>query len=260
MMILTIHSYKGGTGKTSLAVNLAMIIASRGKKVCLLDLDLRAPSINTTFQNRQKFWINDYLNKICKFDNVLNDCTPAHFEGKLFVVLANPNLQAIREISSKGRKWEMEALARIIYLKNFIHEGIFDFIIVDSGPGVQYSSINAIVAADLVLFVTSLDASDIKGTQHFLADLHDIFEKKTEIIVNKSLQSKFLGTKVRDLQFKDIPVMEVVPCSCDILRSHGDYLFVYNQQSHPVKEKYVEIANKLENLKIQNAISNLSLY
>ncbi|MCX6644506.1 MAG: P-loop NTPase, partial [Candidatus Bathyarchaeota archaeon] len=43
--IIAVHSYKGGTGKTLLSVNLAATLAKNGKKVCIFDLDFRAPSL-----------------------------------------------------------------------------------------------------------------------------------------------------------------------------------------------------------------------
>jgi len=49
-LIITVHSYKGGTGKTLLSVNLAAMFADRGKKTCLLDLDFRAPSLCVIFK------------------------------------------------------------------------------------------------------------------------------------------------------------------------------------------------------------------
>ncbi|GAI06894.1 unnamed protein product, partial [marine sediment metagenome] len=48
-IVLAVHSYKGGTGKTLVSMNLASIFASQGKNVCLVDLDLRAPSLDATF-------------------------------------------------------------------------------------------------------------------------------------------------------------------------------------------------------------------
>jgi len=74
-LIIALHSYKGGTGKTLLSVNLATIFAKMGKKVCLLDLDLRAPSIHSFFRNGSNYWVNDYLSKACKIEKVLVDCT-----------------------------------------------------------------------------------------------------------------------------------------------------------------------------------------
>jgi MinD-like ATPase involved in chromosome partitioning or flagellar assembly len=37
--IVAVHSYKGGTGKTLVSANLATLIAAKGKKTCLLDMD-----------------------------------------------------------------------------------------------------------------------------------------------------------------------------------------------------------------------------
>ena len=251
-MLITISSYKGGTGKTMFAINLAMILTTNGKKVCLIDLDLQAPSIYNTFKNRKKFWINDYLNKVCKIDQVLNDYTPAHLnKGNLFVGMANPNLEAIREISSKDRKWEMNALGRILNLNSILHKEDIDHVIIDSSPGLQYSSINACIAADLVLMITSLEASDQQGTQSMLSDLHDIYEKKTGIIVNKVSPAIFSGQKSLKISDK-LPLISLVPCSCDILRSQGDYLYTRTRLNNPITKCFKKIAMEIE--KIEESI------
>ena len=49
--IIAFHSYKGGTGKTLLSINLAATYAKNGKDVCLLDLDFRAPSLQARFKS-----------------------------------------------------------------------------------------------------------------------------------------------------------------------------------------------------------------
>ena len=247
-MFITIHSYKGGTGKSLLAANLATIFATKGKDVCLIDLDLRAPSLSTTFKNNKKHWINDYLNKLCRIDQTLNDYTPKHTKGTLFVALANPNTEAIRDMSSKNRKWEMEALARIINLNSLFNKGPFDYVIIDSSPGLQYSSINSIIAADLVLMVTSTDRSDLQGTQRMLTDLYDIFEKKTGIIVNKVPHTIFSGQNPLKINTKNIPIMELIPCSCEILQSEGNYLAINKNPNNPVTKTLKKIATKIEQI------------
>jgi septum site-determining protein MinD len=80
----------------------------------------------------------------------------------LVVGLADPSTEAIREMTAKDRKWEMEALGRLLSLKEQLNDMNFDYVICDSSPGLQYSSINAIVAADVVLVVTSIDRSDVE--------------------------------------------------------------------------------------------------
>lgn len=249
-LIITLHSYKGGTGKTLLSVNLAMILADRGKKVCLLDLDLRAPSLSSTFKSDKKYWVNDYLNRICDIDSVLTDCTPKYIkEGQLFVGLADPSTVAIREMSSKDRKWGMEALGRLLSLKNSLLKDMeFDYVICDSSPGLQYSSINAIVAADMVLVVTSIDKSDVEGTERMINDLYDLFEKKTGIVVNKVPETILLGRVPLKLDPHQLPIVDLVPCSCDVLQSGGEYLFAFEKKEHPVTYTLRKIATKMEHI------------
>ena len=248
-MLIALHSYKGGTGKTLLSVNLAMIFADKGNKVCLLDLDLRAPSLSSTFKNTNKYWLNDYLGKVCKIDCVLTECSFNYLKGgQLFVGLADPSTAAIRDISAKDRKWEMEALGRLLALKDHLLNDLgFDYVICDSSPGLQYSSINAIVAADMVLVVTSIDKSDVDGTQRMIHDLYQLYEKKTGIVVNKVPQTVLSGKTPIKLDTRQLPIIELVPCSCDVLQSGGKYLFTFDDAEHPITQKLRNIATKIEN-------------
>ena len=84
--IIALHSYKGGTGKTLLSVNLAATYAKQGKDICLLDLDFRAPSLPAIFRvNDSEFWLNDYLNGACEIKRVLIDLANPHDgNGKFF--------------------------------------------------------------------------------------------------------------------------------------------------------------------------------
>jgi MinD-like ATPase involved in chromosome partitioning or flagellar assembly len=247
-LIITLHSYKGGTGKTLLSVNLAMIFADKGKRVCLLDLDLRAPSLSSTFPNNNIYWMNDYLNKACEIDGILSECTPKYIKGgELFVGLANPSTAAIREMASKDRKWGMKALGRLLSLKNSLLKDMdFDYVIIDSSPGLQYSSINAIVAADMVLVVTSIDRSDVEGTQRMIYDLYDLYEKKTGIIVNKVPQTNLSEKIPIKLDTHQLPIVDLIPCSCDVLRSGGEYLFAFEKKEYPFTQILRKIATKIE--------------
>ncbi|MFQ5759306.1 MAG: ParA family protein, partial [Candidatus Bathyarchaeia archaeon] len=172
--IIALHSYKGGTGKTLLSINLAATYVKRGKNICLLDLDFRAPSLQAVFRtNDAEYWLNDYLNGVCEINKVLIDLTEKHGKsGKFLVGLANPATEAIREMSAKDRKWEMRALGRLLSLKtSLLNDMDLDYVFLDTSPGLQYSSINAIVSADVVLVATSLDRSDIQGTQRMTSEL-----------------------------------------------------------------------------------------
>jgi len=253
--IIAVHSYKGGTGKTSLSANLAATYARRGKKVCLMDLDFRAPSLHVIFKKQNlDYWLNDYLNGICEIDKVLVDVSKDHGNsGKLMVALANPSTEAIRDMTAKDRKWEMKALGRLLSLRSaLLDDGDFDYIIFDTSPGLQYSSINAIVAADVVLVVTSLDASDINGSQRMTSELYDLFEKKTGILINKVI-AQYLSSKEEEKKFNKyiktihtLPVLATIPCFCEVLRAAGDFIFTEERPDHPFTETIEKLATKVE--------------
>ncbi len=255
--IIAIHSYKGGTGKTLLSLNLAALYANRGKNVCLFDLDFRAPSLQSILKAKNtEYWINDYLNGVCDIKKVLVDLSKTYAKrGKLLVGFANPSTEAIREMSAKDRKWEMKALGRLLSLKNsLLNDKHIDYIIFDTSPGLQYSSINAIVSADLVLVVSGMDISDIKGTQRMIDELYDLFEKKTGLLMNKVF-ANFLTTKGHRQELakklvnnSSLPLVDMVPCFCDILRSGGTIVFSNENPDHPFVKILERVATTIETL------------
>jgi septum site-determining protein MinD len=253
--IIVVHSYKGGTGKTLLSVNLSAAYAHQGKRVCILDLDFRAPSLQSIFKLKgSDYWLNDYLNGSCEIDKVLIDYTPeCRCLGNMYVGLANPATEALRDMSSKDRKWEMKALGRLLSLKNAVIDKMgMDYLIYDTSPGLQYSSINAIVSADIVLVVSTIDRSDMEGTKRMVHELYDLFEKKTAILMNK-VPIQFLSTPIeKEGIFKrfenthTLPILKTIPCYCDVLQAGGSKIFVRDEPSHSFTEHINEIVKEIE--------------
>lgn len=252
--IIAVHSYKGGTGKTLMAVNLAATFAKNGKKVCVFDLDFRAPSLFAILKTpNAQYWLNDHLNNTCEIDKTLIDLSsriPGN--GKFYACLANPATEAIRDMSSKDRKWEMRALGRILALRDtLLKDQKFDYLFFDTSPGLQYSSINAIVAADFVILATTGDRSDVDGTKRMLQELYKLFEKKTGLVLNKVLDTSVTAKKT-EMQNKikadyQVPMLGMVPCFCEILRAEGNLIFVQDKPDHPFSKILAEMARKIEN-------------
>ena len=172
-------------------------------------------------------------------------------KGKLFIGLANPATEAIRDMSAKDRKWEMRALGRLLHLRNaLINDKQFDYIVFDTSPGLQYSSINAIVAADLVAVATTGDRSDVDGTSRMLKELYTLFEKKTGIVLNKVLdynneaRRQELYERVKNIY--QVPLLGLVPCFCDILRAEGNIIFAQDKPDHPFSMLLSEMAKKID--------------
>ena len=255
--IIAVHSYKGGTGKTLLSVNLAATFAKNGKKVCVFDLDFRAPSLFAILKTlNADFWLNDYLNNTSEINKTLIDLSGRITgNGKFFASLANPSTEAIRDMSSKDRKWEMRALGRLLALKEtLLKDQKFDYLIFDTSPGLQYSSINAIVAADFVVVATTGDRSDVNGTKRMLTELYNLFEKKTGLVLNKVLDPSVTAKKT-EMQNKikadyQVPMLGMLPCFCEILRAEGNLIFVQDKPDHPFTKILAEMANKIENNEI----------
>jgi MinD-like ATPase involved in chromosome partitioning or flagellar assembly len=252
--IVAVHSYKGGTGKTSMSVNLAVSLAKMGKNVCLFDLDFRAPSLFAILKAKDvKCWLNDYLNNVCEIENSIVDMSDKITgSGKFYTCLANPSTEAIRDMSAKDRKWEMRALGRLLSLKEtLLNNGKFDYLVFDTSPGLQYSSINAIVAADYVIVATTSDRSDVDGTKRMLSELYNLFEKKTGIVLNKvldpSLTAKKTEMKNKVKNDYQVPLLGIMPCFCEILRNEGNLIFVQDKPDHPFTKILAEMAKKIHN-------------
>jgi len=251
--IIAVHSYKGGTGKTSMSVNLAAAFAKSGKKVCIFDMDFRAPSLFAILKAENvDYWFNDYLNNACEINTALIDMSnKVSGGGKFYACLANPSTEAIRDISSKDRKWEMRALGRLLSLReSLLRDQKFDYLVFDTSPGLQYSSINAIVTADFVAVATTGDRSDVDGTKRMLSELYNLFEKKTGLVINKVLDHSAtsrrteLANKIK-AEYK-VPLLGIVPCFCEVLRAEGNLLFVQDKPDHPFTKIITEMAKKIE--------------
>jgi len=253
--LIALHSYKGGTGKSYLSVNLATIYALQGKKVCLLDLDFRAPTLQVVFEPKGlKCFLNSVLEGTISVRDCLLDCSDKlENKGKLYVGFADFSTEAIREMVTKGKKWEIEALQRIYKMRKELLDDIkFDIVLVDTSPGIQYLSINAVVASDVAVVVSTLDDADIMGTSKMLKELYETFEKETAIVINKAIGGAEWADPdknkvVEDLQNKyKEAVIGILPCFCEVGRLKRGDLFVLQNPKHPFTEMLRVIAAKLD--------------
>lgn len=252
--VVSIHSSRGGTGKSLIAVNLAAIYAKDGVNVSLVDLDFRAPSLSTTFNiSHVEYSTNDFLNGQCPMKDVLVDVSSKYdTKGKFFVGLADPSLNAVREMMGKSRKWEMEALKKLLALRRDLKNLKVDWAIYDTSPGILYSSINAVSSSDVSLIVLTMDDLDIRGTQRMIRDIYDAFETKTLILINKAFPDRtpLKGESPKNL-FGQIektlnkPVIGGIPCFCDILEASRSLIFALDRPEHAFTRSLQVIAQKL---------------
>ena len=72
---IAFYSYEGGTDKTTIAANLAALLATKGYLLFLHDLDVYTPSLQAYFNKEPRKWINDFLNGTAEVGDVMIDLT-----------------------------------------------------------------------------------------------------------------------------------------------------------------------------------------
>ena len=253
---LAFHSYKGGTGKTSLVINLGALYAKQGANVCLLDYDFRAPSLNVLFKAKPAFWLNDYLEEKCGIvDTLVDESDRLNLRGKLWVGYANPSLEALTDIMSKDRKWEVKALTKTLAgKKEILEQKKVDYLIFDTSPGAQYSSINALAGVDLVPLVMKADEFDLEGTKELSKGVYQALGKKSGIILNKIPVEQMAAGGGKEKFGKQIesdmglPLVGMIPCMCELMAYGGKIIYSIEKPDHTFSKAVSEIAETFKKM------------
>ena len=108
--IISIHSFRGGTGKSNVTANLAALLARHGKRVGVVDTDLPSPGLHILFGlEEERHSLNEYLWGKCAIKQTAHDVTSKlknDIEGKVYLIRASSKMGEIARIESarsKGR-------------------------------------------------------------------------------------------------------------------------------------------------------------
>jgi chromosome partitioning protein len=186
---IAFHSYKGGTGKTTIACNLAAMLSLKGYNVSLLDLDVYAPSLHAYFDYSPNKWINDLLFENSDLNEIMVDMTSTLTKhaadrtkkmGKLLVGFSNPQKDEIYRLegSIKTANANIQLLRRFVQLReDLISDYESDYVILDTSPGIRYWSINSLAVADILFLTLKFGDLDIEGTIKMANDIYGSFTK-----------------------------------------------------------------------------------
>ncbi|MHA2250564.1 MAG: ParA family protein [Candidatus Kariarchaeaceae archaeon] len=240
---IAIHSHKGGTGKTLVAMNLATLLAKKGKRVVVLDLDLNAPSLQTYAPNRNESTINDMFLNNADAEDVIFDATYLIGEevpGRLYLGLADISGDIISQMGQRDK----DALLKDLYvlmglIRNKLpsHPWNADYILLDTPPGLSTTSINGVAATEQLILILRIVNADIDGTKHFLHTIHKALRPKTHIIVNQ-VPSEFVdneGTSktselidnriIKPINSPNITFGGIIKTDSDLIQKELEYAF-----------------------------------
>jgi len=159
----------------------------------------------------------------------------------------------MKEMMTKDRKWEMNALHRTLSAKTGIYSKMkADYLIFDTSPGVHYSSINALAASDVIALVMKPDEFDIEGTKEMVRGIYNVLGKKTGLILNKitpellSMESGMLKLEKRMSNALELPVIGTIVWKSDVLAQGGKVIHVIEKPDHEFSKAIGTICEKLK--------------
>jgi chromosome partitioning protein len=280
---IAFHSYKGGTGKTTIAANLSTLLVSKGYNVLLVDMDVYAPSLHVYFNFKPEKWMNNYLlddleftDVIYDFTDIVNDFYTSTLSGNkvgLFsIVFSNPKKEEITSLDFQNRdSSKSQMLKKMLYLREkTAPDVIYDYIILDTSPGIRPWSINALAIADVIILSLKMDHIDIEGTKQMADDVYKSFINfgaKSYLLLNRiagyctpSNLNKGLISKPGRFEFTlleqsetmielenylKMDVVSTIPCYCDIQFERQEFVTVLKYPNHPFVGKMNELVNKI---------------
>ena len=185
--IITVFGAKGGIGKTTIAVNLAVLLAKMGKKVAIIDADLQFGDVNVYFDIDPKDTIAE-LSQGKDSGNIdaIKRIMALHFSG-VSVVCA-----------PKSPEYAEYVTATIVETMINTMRPYYDYVLVDTAPQFNDVTMAAIENANLVLLVAAPDISTLRNTKISLNILESLQQReKTEIIVNRLTKGMI---SIKDMQ------------------------------------------------------------
>jgi MinD-like ATPase involved in chromosome partitioning or flagellar assembly len=261
---VAVHSFKGGTGKSTITANAALMLAHRGKNVGVVDLDLAGPGLHVLLgvQNTEiKNTLNDlFLGGCLPLDTVL-DLSPRlstdlrmFSEGEVLpgtgpsATMINSNLvfipasfkpQDMIKVLTRGYEVRLfrEAIRQISEAYNL------DYLFIDTHPGIEESTLLALGVCDILLLLSRIDSQDLFGTGIVL-EVAKALNKPKILAVNMvppGTDEEKLRARIKHMF--SINAQVAVPFYTEILKTLSSEVA---RRLAPLIAKLIEVSNEVD--------------
>ncbi|MCX5711789.1 MAG: AAA family ATPase [Candidatus Omnitrophica bacterium] len=252
--IITICNQKGGTGKTTSAINLSVALALAGKKILLIDLD---PQANTT----SGMGINKHNIKVSTYHALLEE---AEIKDILQTTAVSNLLLAPSNLDLTGAEIELVgALGREHRLKRALSKvrEDFDYVIIDSPPSLGLLTINGLCAADSVLIPVQCEYYALEGLTQLLNtirlvkdNLNASLEVEGVLLTMADFRTNLTKEVIQEVRQNFAKVYQtVIPRNIRLTEapSFGQPIAIYDKDSIG-SQKYAELAQEILGFRVTN--------
>ena len=213
--VIAVGNQKGGVGKTTNAVHLAVALTELGRKVLLWDLDAHAGSTRHFGITPGSYWGTfEVLTEEDTIDNIIltNNEDDVNLPKNLDLITAARNLEGLDKALGSQHKFFPAGILRNPLARV---RPLYDYIILDTGPNASTPTLAAYMAADYFVLSTTPQAFSIQGIQEAVADIQGaIRQGNTNLVV--------LGVIVSDVEKRHKIAKRNIPYLNDLFRDTGE--------------------------------------
>lgn len=203
--IIGIISGKGGVGKTTLSANLAIALNTIGKKTVVIDCNVTTPHLS-------------YYLGVKNYSTTINNV----FAGDVNIKFAPLDQNGVMFIPASERfndlkNVDMRDLKKII--SNLEQEGDYEFIILDSAPGLGREAMGVLNACNEIIFLTKPTVPNVVDVLRSKEVANLIGHKKFSIVLNMVRGKEYELTPEKAEELFEVPVLGIIPFDDNIMDS-----------------------------------------
>ncbi len=251
--VISVHSFRGGTGKSNITSNLATLVARSGKRVGVVDTDIQSPGIHVLFGLQEEaitFTLNDFLWGRCRIEQTACDVSPILMQKQ---GLFGPK-GSIHLIPSSIKTGDISRILREGYDARRLNEGLselirklkLDYLFIDTHPGINEETLLSLVISDVLVLVLRPDSQDYQGTAVEVDVARKLGVPKTLLVVNKALPAlNFPELRQQMQQTYNTPVAGILPVCDEMFHLGSSHIFSLRYPDHPWTQSIQAIAKQV---------------
>lgn len=175
VQVIAIASGKGGVGKTTVAVNLALALAELGRRVVLLDSNLEFPNVDVQLGLVPRYTLVDLIEGRCELSDTLMEGP-----GGVRIVASGSGVPSMVRLSRAQHSGLIQAFSEIA--------DSLDVLVIDTATGIGEPVVSFIRAAHEVLVIVCDEPSSISGAYALIKVLnHEHGMKRFRVLANMEI-------------------------------------------------------------------------